>query len=678
MIRRAVGISLITLFIISGCVYYNTFFNAEKYFTEAQKIRLKDDGKPTTNAIQKYNKAIKKCGIVLTDYKDSKYADDALFLLAKSLFYIGRNYTQAIEKFNDLIKFYPESEFIPEAKIYTGRANYEFGKKQEAYELLQEFLLVEEFQEYHPEALQQLANYHLEDKDYIQSDFYLQKLIEKYPKSDEYENAFFLQGKTQNEAGNYIKSNEVFFSLLKSKVSRKLKFDARYYIALNHLLLEEYQKAAKKADKLLKDEYRESKISKIHLIKARSLAGLDKTEQAIELFNTIINDNKRTKISAESSYYLAELYFNILRDYQKAIEFYNNVKKEYNKSEFIESSLSRSAVASQIIQYYNPDHTITIEELVEQQFKLAEFYIEVLDMPDSAIMVYDNIINQRENLILKLDSLNIIADSIAIEIDSLLVYDSLLISQETKIDSISIEKEKKEKDTTKVKLQADFNNITYQIEKYQQNLIQYNEEFIPFAKFVKIWIYKTSLNDSLKADEVYQDLKSNNPEHKYTYAASQFLSGNEAKLTTIKQIKELEEYQNAINEYENNPLKAIKLLKSIAEDNNHEFTDKAFYSLGYINYFLLADSIAAKPYLDTLLSKENIREFKESIAKFYDGKYFKKLTRLPYIDQLEKAKKEKEKKEELSEEPEKLHPEKKEYKKEEPEKEPEIEKPLKP
>ena len=223
MIRRAVGISLITLFIISGCVYYNTFFNAEKYFTEAQETKLKDDGKPTTNAIQKYNKAIKKCGIILTDYKDSKYADDALFLLAKSLFYIGRNYTQAIEKFDDLIKFYPESDFIPEAKIYTARANYEFGKKQEAYELLQEFLLVEEFQEYHPEALQQLANYHLEDKDYIQSDFYLQKLIEKYPKSDEYENAFFLQGKTQNEAGNYIKSNEVFFSLLKSKVSRKLK-----------------------------------------------------------------------------------------------------------------------------------------------------------------------------------------------------------------------------------------------------------------------------------------------------------------------------------------------------------------------------------------------------------------------------------------------------------------------
>jgi hypothetical protein len=29
---------LALLFIISGCVYYNTFFNAEKYFADAQEM----------------------------------------------------------------------------------------------------------------------------------------------------------------------------------------------------------------------------------------------------------------------------------------------------------------------------------------------------------------------------------------------------------------------------------------------------------------------------------------------------------------------------------------------------------------------------------------------------------------------------------------------------------------
>ena len=96
MLKKYIFIIILSTLILSGCVYYNTFFNAKKYFTEAQDIGLKEDGKPTSNAINKYNKAIKKCGVVLSDYKDSKYADDALFLMARSLFYIGRNYTQAI------------------------------------------------------------------------------------------------------------------------------------------------------------------------------------------------------------------------------------------------------------------------------------------------------------------------------------------------------------------------------------------------------------------------------------------------------------------------------------------------------------------------------------------------------------------------------------------------------
>ena len=63
-----------------------------------------------------------------------------------------------------------------------------------------------------------LANYKLREKDYVQTDYYLNRLIEEYPDSDEYEEAFFLQGKSQNEAGVYGKSNEIFLKLLKSTV----------------------------------------------------------------------------------------------------------------------------------------------------------------------------------------------------------------------------------------------------------------------------------------------------------------------------------------------------------------------------------------------------------------------------------------------------------------------------
>ncbi len=656
MLKKNIFFIILCTFIFYGCVYYNTFFNAKKYFAEAQDIELKEDGKPTSNAINKYNKTIKKCGVVLSDYKDSEYADDALFLMARSLFYIGRNYTQAIEKFNDLIKFYPESEFVPDAKIYIARAKYEFGKKQEAYELLHEFLLDAESKDYHPKALKVLANFQLKNKDYVEAEYYLAKIIENYPKYDEYESVFFLLGKTKNESGNYKESNEVFTSLLKSRVSKKIKLDSRYYIAYNHLLLKDHKQSKKFINKLLKDEYRESHISKIQLLKARILTGLEETDKAIPIFETVINDNKRSMLSAEASFYLAELFFTELKDYTRAIEYYNKVKKEYKDSDFVTRSVKKSAIASQIIQYYNPDAAITTETLVLQQLKLAEYYIENLNMPDSAIIVYDKIIGQKEGLIAKLDSLNFQMNNINSILDSLLIQDSVLVQTvqdsvliKSKIetdsllvleepDSLSKKIAVEDKGIISTEMQVELEKVKQNIRKVEEDIVKFNDEFIPFSRFVKIWIYKTILNDTLMTNDAFWNLENNHPGNKYTYAASMLLNDKEVHITTEKQKRELEEYQNAIDFMETNPERSVEMLIPLAEIPEHDFSDKATFAIGFINYFVLADSTLAKQYLDELLNKEN-SEYVQDINKFYDGKYFKSLNRLPYIQQLEEVEK---------------------------------------
>ena len=782
--KRSVIAFLILIAALSGCVYYNTFFNAEKYFASAQEIELKDDGRPTASAIQKYNKAIKKCGIVLTDYKESDYADDALFMLASSLYYIGRNYTQSIEKFEDLIKFYPESEFIPDAKIYIARANYKFRRKELAYELLVEYLQQDEYKKHHSKALQQLADYHLQDENYVEADYYLNQIIEKFPKSDEYDNAFFMKGKARHEAGNYEQSNEVFLALQKSSVPRNLKFDARYYIALNYMLLEEYKLSRKYSNKLLKDEYRENSISRVQLVKARSLAKTDESEDAIQLFNSIILDNKRSKLSAEAAFYLGNHYFEELQNYEEAIKSYNNVKSEYSQSEHMEKSISRSAVASQIIQYNNPNSDLGVEELVLQQFKLGEFYIEALSMPDSALMVYDHIIDQENVFILKLDTLKLelnsiqtiidsislrellyniaivyrygdedVADSLLneyqnytaidsfetnvvedstevtqnVKIDSLeltqktvldsleiaqqfaidtldmaqhvtvdtldmaqqvtidtldmvqhvtadtleivqmavldsiivienaaidslkitqnVILDSLILNNILTLDSLAFNDEKNNLRVEKVKLQSDFNALNQQIERTELAIIKYSENFIPFAKFIKLWLYKTVLDDSIKTLELINDLENNYPDNKYTYASNLFMRGQPIEITTPHEIEQLAEYQRAIDLLPQDTSKALVHLDSIASNPDHKFYLKANYSMGHVNYLMLADSNAARPYFDKVLAVEENNDYKAEVTKLYTGTEYKTLTRLPYLDQMEKEAKAKEEEE---------------------------------
>ncbi len=632
--------TLLFLFIlIGGCVYYNTFFNAQQYFKEAQEMQLNSKGKPSSQAVQNYNKAIKKCGIVLTDYKDSKYADDALFLMARSLFYIGRNYTQTIAKLNDLIKFYPDSEFIPEAKLYLAKAKYEFNQKEESYEILRNFIQNKEHQKYHARALKILADYKLREESYVEAESYLEKIIQEHQRSNEFESAYILLGKTLSDAGKFEASNQTFLELLDSKVSRKNKFDARYFIAKNYLALKEYQEAKRTATKLLADEYREDKISKVRLIEARALANLEQAEDAIAIFNAIIEDNPNTELSAEASFFLAELYFNQKKDYEKAIEYYNKVKEEKNNSFFVQQALTKSSVASQIIQYYNPEENTSIEDLVKENFQLAEYYIDILEQPDSAIFVYNSIIERGDELIPMIDSLQTKLDSIHLKIDSLDIVDSVNVAMQ---DSSAVEKSSEELQTLKT---AD-NDLKNSIANFKSNLEKYENEFIPFARFAKLWIYHELKNDEKKASQILDILKVDSPQNKYTFASEQLLKGEPVEIISEDELQVRDQYDQAVKKIDSDLDQAIKIFQEISGDTLHTlYSDKAKFALGYLFAFTLEDTIQSKPYFDDLLQSSENSEIKQKIASFYKDGNFLHIERLPKIVEMEKEAEQKEQEE---------------------------------
>lgn len=612
---------------LNSCVYYNTFYNAEKYFKEANEMELRDNGQPKSTAIQKYNKTIKKCGIVLTDYKDSKYADDALFLIAKSFFYIGRNYRQSISKLEELIKFYPQSEFVPEAKLYLAQANYQFKKHDKAYQILKDFLLKDKFSKLHPRALKILATYNLEEENYVETEYYLRKIIEQYADSDEYENAYFLLGKIQTDKKNYSKANNIFLSLLKTNISRNIKFDSRYFISLNYLLQGEYQLAKKYTESLLKDEYRENKISRIRLIRARALSNLNDTDEAIAILNAIIKDNKHTNIAAEASYYLAELYFHNLEDYEKAIEFYNKVKQEHSSSKLVDKALRRSSVASQIIQYYKPREDTDYEDLVLQHFKLAEYYIDVLNQPDSALSIYNKVIKSKDAVLGNISQLVTKLDSINSQIDSTTHQDTSKIALP---DSTQLAKKSlaQKEDSMKTTLE---NNIP-QLEKVVN---MFENEFIPYSNFVKLWINDALIQDSTQTKKIYSKLKNEFPDNKYTYAATLLINDKEVVVTTKKELDQIAEYNQLISHMDKNPEQIIEPLSAIADSDDNIYSEKAKFTLGYIYYFTLNDSVKSKVYFNDLLEETSDEEIIQAIYQIYNGEHYKTLERLPALINLE-------------------------------------------
>ena len=96
-------ILILGIIFLAGCAYYNTFYNAQQYFKKARKQIENNKSQSrqrgiSTEARQNLNQAITKSKKVLFKYPDSRWADNAQYLLAISNYYKG-NYRNAKEQF---------------------------------------------------------------------------------------------------------------------------------------------------------------------------------------------------------------------------------------------------------------------------------------------------------------------------------------------------------------------------------------------------------------------------------------------------------------------------------------------------------------------------------------------------------------------------------------------------
>jgi TolA-binding protein len=596
---RYIKYILILIVLISGCAYYNTFFNAKKYFTQAQDRDLLEGNRPSPQAVQDYNRVIQRCTIVINEYPNSKYVDDALLLMGRSLYYKQTHYKQALERFNELIQHFPDSPLVPEALLYISKTYYAMNRRPEAFSTIREFLVKDEYRKFHPKAHYIIAEYYMDEENYILADDHLETIINRFPRSEVYEDAFMTRGEMLHEQEKYEESKQVFTSLIKARIPRESKLDARYYIAYNDFLLENYQPALEVIEELEKDENRNARIPHVRLLQARILSALGNYQEAEDLFNSIIVANRRTRISAEAYYRLAEMYFLGTHQYDEAIEHYGKVSSESSRSEYVEKAVTRSSIVSQIIQYHQPATDLEPEELVQQHFKLAEYYIEALAMPDSALAVYDNIIDQKDRFTQMLDSMQV-------ELD---ILNALSEPDSTALETIS-------------SLESSISNFQNSIEKFESF-------FIPQSIFSKIWVYSKILSQSETADSLYQELKSQYPDNKFTHAAHSLLKGETVEFITESYKADRKDYEQAIGMVSANIDEAINKLEQIANNEQHHYREKAMYSLGYLYHFTLSDSETAKTYLDNLLNLET--GYTEYINKFYDGTTFLSIDTLPSL-----------------------------------------------
>lgn len=412
---------------LASCSQVNTLYNARKYFKAAQARPLNANGRPNNQAVEEYTKAIKKCGIILSNEKQDRRTDDALFLMARALYYKGNSAFQAKDQFESLIEGFPESPFVGESHIYLAKVMREINQKEQSYKVLQEFVSDSQHKKLHPKALMSLAQFSIDDKDFLQAQFWLQKILTEYPKSEEYREAFFIFGQNYYIEKDYEASLAEFQKIAKDRrIPQQMKLEARYYIAMNQFMLGEFEQCKKTLKKLLKDETRPDKQSLAKVLQARLFLAEGEADKGLAEIENIAKVYPRTQSSSEAQYHLGEYYFYEAQDLEKAGTAYGRVRTEFANSELAEPGQQRSTAVNQLKNSVELDPENNLQAYVDYCLSAAENYFNVFSLPDSALVLYDRLISSRElafavrdTVVMELEAQQALVDSLELALQAL-------------------------------------------------------------------------------------------------------------------------------------------------------------------------------------------------------------------------------------------------------------------
>ena len=121
----------------ASCAYFNTLYNARRLYSEAEERRENEGSERELR--DRYGEVVDKCVKVVQDYPDSKWVDDALFLMGKALIRQGET-TKGIRKFVEITTNFPESEYVPPSLYWLGMAHMEKGDYNQAITFTDRFM----------------------------------------------------------------------------------------------------------------------------------------------------------------------------------------------------------------------------------------------------------------------------------------------------------------------------------------------------------------------------------------------------------------------------------------------------------------------------------------------------------------------------------------------------------
>ncbi len=368
MTRKLFLLGVFLLF--TSCVYYNTFYNAERKFNDAEKNqrrsaqpnqqhetefvnRASPPAEPTISMNDKslYKSAIDKANRVILYHPKSKYIDDALWLVGKAR-YNMTEYVASDKSFRELIVKYPNSKYVDDAYFYIGMGQFWMKKYDLAIEAFDHIKGMKK-SSYKDDADFIIAYIDFINGRYLNAAGSFKKYLKAYPKSDSAAAAQFFVAVCYDSLGDYLSALEAYKLIDNYKPSHELYFDAQYAYGSAALNADSINLGMSIFSKLAGQERYFNRSSLIRLKLAEGIFLSGNIDEAITEYLKVIEQFPKSDQAAEAYYHLGLIYQNNIFDLEKAKDYYNKATQEKRDSPFRNLALAKSAQISKLETYRN-------------------------------------------------------------------------------------------------------------------------------------------------------------------------------------------------------------------------------------------------------------------------------------------------------------------------------------
>lgn len=656
----------LTMLSLVSCGLNNTMYNARKYFKTAQGRAVNAQGKPSAQAVNEYTKTIQKCGIILTEDSRGPKADEAVYLMARALYYKKNAAFQAKDAFESLIMGYPESKYIPDAHLYLARVLREVDQIEASEAVLEQFVRDNTFRKHHAKALLLLTEFEIEDKDYERAQYWLKRIITDYKDSKEFKEASFLYGKNYAVQGKHELSLQEFQKFIKSRgITKEKKLEAQYYIALNQFELGAIDPVLKATKSLIRNEWRPEMLSKAKLLNARALIAKGSIDAGLNAYEDVTKSYPRTEQSAHAYYNWGNYLYHEMGNRDSAIQYLNRVRVEASALDIAVIAQKKAAAIGHTKIGANIDPDRNLQEYLNAYYQRAESFTSPLAMPDSALAVYRQVIAQKDSFALQLDSLTVLIDEMQAEIDSLSIVaaelDSLLALEEAALEEdaeeiATLEEETESPDSIEPEeltadddegeeeppkpaepsaterlatvnsrlttLRDELDLLIIKTQTLEGNLQRYEREILPFCYYSIFHLLYQDEERQEEAEQVFGLLQEGWERNLYFVAAEAVKAGKMPSLADPDYEDARELFDLSLDHFPVQPDSLVLAMQGFTESIYHDLRDLAHFRLGWHYTFEEPDSTQAFFHLDFILDEADNPTLATEVRRFYNGTKF--------------------------------------------------------